>query len=159
MNPWRPLRGLPRPAWIVCATTLVNRMGTMARPFLALYLTERRRCSEAQAGLALACYGAAALLIAPVAGRACDSVGPMRIMRASLLLSGALLVLSPLITSFAATLALVFLWAAIAEAYRPANLAILTSLAPPGQTRGTGIESHGDQSGHEHRTGCGRRTG
>jgi predicted MFS family arabinose efflux permease len=59
----------------------------------------------------------------------------MRIMRASLLLSGALLVLFPLIPSFAATLALVFLWASIAEAYRPANLAILTALAPPGQTR------------------------
>ena len=28
-----------------------------------------------------------------------------------------------------------FLWAAIAEAYRPANLTILTALAPPGQTR------------------------
>ena len=110
-------------------------MGTMARPFLALYLTEKRGYTEAQAGLALAVYGAAALVVAPFAGRASDRVGPVRIMRASLLLGGAVMGLLPLVSSYAATLALVFLWSVIAEAYRPANLAILTALAPPGKTR------------------------
>lgn len=135
MNPWKGLRGLPAPAWIVCAATLVNRMGTMARPFLVLYLTERRGFSESQAGLALTFYGAAALIAAPLAGRACDRFGALRIMRWSLLLSGLMLLVFPQVTRISFIVPVIFLWASIAEGYRPANLALLTGLAPPGQTR------------------------
>ena len=47
MNPWRGLRGLPREVWLVCASTLINRLGTMALPFLVLYLTKGRRWTPA----------------------------------------------------------------------------------------------------------------
>ncbi|MEO8657171.1 MAG: MFS transporter [Bryobacteraceae bacterium] len=135
MNPWNGLRGLPARAWIVCSSTLVNRMGTMARPFLVLYLVERRGFSESQAGLALSFYGGAALIAAPLAGRACDRFGALRIMRWSLLLSGLLLTMFPLVTTPGAILAFIFAWASVGEAYRPANLAMLTGLAPPGRIR------------------------
>jgi hypothetical protein len=36
--------------WLVCASTLINRLGTMALPFLVLYLTEGRHWTPAQAG-------------------------------------------------------------------------------------------------------------
>lgn len=42
-NPYRGLRGLPSDVWIIFATTLVNRAGMMALPFLVLYLTKLLR--------------------------------------------------------------------------------------------------------------------
>ena len=38
-NPWRGVRGLPASVWVVFATTLVNRAGTMVLPFMVLYVT------------------------------------------------------------------------------------------------------------------------
>ena len=39
MNPWRGLGRLPRELWVLFIATLVNRAGTMALPFLTLYVT------------------------------------------------------------------------------------------------------------------------
>ena len=52
-NPWRGLRNLPAEAWIIFATTLVNRAGTMVLPFLVLYLTQDLGHPAGQAGFAL----------------------------------------------------------------------------------------------------------
>ena len=38
MNPWKGLRGLPREVWLICATTLVNRLGTMAMPLSLIHI-------------------------------------------------------------------------------------------------------------------------
>jgi hypothetical protein len=40
MNPWRSLGGLPREVWTLFTAVLINRAGTMALPFLVLYLTQ-----------------------------------------------------------------------------------------------------------------------
>jgi MFS family permease len=37
-NPWRGVAGLPAAVWLVFATTLVNRAGTMVVPFMVLYV-------------------------------------------------------------------------------------------------------------------------
>jgi predicted MFS family arabinose efflux permease len=95
MNPWRGLRDLPKEIWILAAATLVNRAGTMVLPFLVLYLTRTLGITPAHAALALTVYGVAALLTMPVAGRLSDRVGPLVVMKASLLLSGVLLLLFP----------------------------------------------------------------
>jgi hypothetical protein len=50
-NPWRGLRGLPPHVWVVCGTMLINRVGTMVLPFLALYLTQRLAMPPSRAGL------------------------------------------------------------------------------------------------------------
>jgi hypothetical protein len=39
------LGGLPRAFWFLWTGTLVNRLGTMVLPFLALYLTDERGIS------------------------------------------------------------------------------------------------------------------
>jgi predicted MFS family arabinose efflux permease len=134
-NPWRGLRGLPADVWLLFATTLVNRTGTMALPFLVLYLTQHMRLPAQTAGAALTVYGIGSLCSAPVAGRLCDRLGALRVMEISLFLSGALLLLFPLAHSFPAVLALTLAWSLAGEAIRPASLAALAETTAPEQRR------------------------
>ncbi len=134
-NPYRGLKGLPGDVWMIAATTFVNRVGMMALPFLVLYLTEYLHISAARAGLAISVYGIGSLLIGPIAGRLADRVGPLTVMRGSLVLTGLVILLVPLARSFYTVLALVFVWAIVADAGRPATMAALTGSATPDQRR------------------------
>src|SRR6266540_447983 len=98
-NPWRGLGGLPRAVWILFATSLINRAGTMVLPFFVLYLTRSLHFSAGHAGAMLAVYGGGALIAAPLSGRLCDHYGAAVIMRTSLLVSGVVLFLYPLAQS------------------------------------------------------------
>jgi MFS family permease len=126
-NPWRGLGALPRDVWIIFATSLVNRAGVMALPFLVLYLTRYLNVPATLAGLALSIYGIGGIVTAPFAGRLSDRVGPFAVMRASLLLTGLLLLVIPLAHNYVLVLALVFLWAIVAEGTRPATMSALTA--------------------------------
>jgi predicted MFS family arabinose efflux permease len=134
-NPWAGLRGLPRTVWIVAATSLVNRAGMMALPFLVLYLTRHIGTSAALAGLAVSAYGLGGIVTGPIAGRLCDRLGPFTVMRASLALTGVILMVIPLAHSFGAVVLLVFVWALIADATRPATMSALSSAAAPEQRK------------------------
>ncbi len=135
MNPWRGLRGLPREVWLVCASTLVNRLGTMALPFLVLYLTEGRRWTPEEAGFGMMVYGAGALVAGPFSGRLADRLGHVHVLKASLWASGALLLVLPFATTKPPLFTLIFLWAGITQAFWPSAMALLASLAPPEQRK------------------------
>jgi predicted MFS family arabinose efflux permease len=126
-NPWRGLGALPRDVWIIFATSLVNRAGVMALPFLVLYLTRYLNVPATLAGLALSVYGIGGIITAPFAGRLSDRVGPLTVMRASLTLTGILLFIIPLAHNFAVVMVLTFIWAVVADATRPATMSALTS--------------------------------
>jgi MFS family permease len=129
------LRALPRAVWVQCAATLVNRAGTMVLPFLLLYLTRDLGLSPTHGGAIVALYGATALVTAPFAGRLCDRVGTLRIMTASLVLSGLVLLAFPVArTPLAVALATV-LWAVVSELFRPASLAAIASAVDPEQRK------------------------
>ena len=66
---WKDLRHLPRPVWVVAASQLVNRAGSMVLSFLVLYLTRERGFSPEHAGFVLFLYGAGSIVSAPIAGR------------------------------------------------------------------------------------------
>ena len=134
-NPWAGLRGLPRTVWIVAATSLVNRAGMMALPFLVLYLTRHIGTSAALAGLAVSAYGLGGIVTGPIAGRLCDRLGPFTVMRASLALTGVILMVIPLAHSFGVVVLLVFVWALLADATRPATMSALNSAAAPEQRK------------------------
>src|SRR5260221_14686887 len=91
MQAWRALRGLPREVWVLFAATLVNRMGTMALPFLVLYLTRSLAFTPAGAGAVVALYGACAIASSPFGGRLPDRVGPLAVLRGPLFATGTLL--------------------------------------------------------------------
>jgi MFS family permease len=135
MNPWRGLKNLPREMWILCGSTLVNRSGTMVLSFLVLYITATRGVSPARAALALTVYGLAALLVMPLAGRLADRVGPLPIMKASLFLTGVLLLLFPLAKSYAGILIMTFGFSVLNESIRPASLSMISSLVAPAQRK------------------------
>jgi MFS family permease len=134
-NPWRGVGGLPASVWIVFVTTFVNRAGTMVVPFMVLYVSRQLGVRAALAGMALTVYGIGGLVGAPVAGRLCDRYGPFQVLRASLLMSGIVLLTFPIATRFPTFLAITFVWSVVAESVRPATLAALTSFVRPEQRK------------------------
>ena len=135
MNPWRGLGRLPRSLWLLFAVTLINRAGTMVMPFLVLYLTRVRAIPSARAGIVLLAYGIGALVVAPLAGRLADRIGPERVMELSLVLGGGLAVALPYVQGLWPFCAGVFLWALVAESFRPANLSAATGAVGPEDRR------------------------
>jgi predicted MFS family arabinose efflux permease len=135
MKAWRDLRGMPRGVWVLFATTLVNRAGTMVLPFLVLYLTRDLGFTAAQAGMVLFVYGAGALVSAALSGRLSDLLGPMHVIRDSLFLSGVILLLFPLARTHSAVIGMTLALSFAAEAFRPASMAVVADLVTPPQRK------------------------
>jgi predicted MFS family arabinose efflux permease len=125
------VRGLPAEVWVVFATTLMNRVGMMALPFLVLYLTKDLHIDAAHAGIALSVFGVGGLVTAPLSGRLADRIGALSVLQLSLALTGLVLLVMPFAKTFTAVLALTFLWAVVAEAGKPATMAALTGSVAP----------------------------
>jgi len=122
MHPWRSLRGLPRDVWVIFATLLVNRAGSMILALLALYATRARGWTATEAGSLVAAYGAGAVLAAPLGGWLADRLGAMAVFAVSLFSSGALALAIPSGKTVTETAALVFAWSLAAELFRPASM-------------------------------------
>jgi MFS family permease len=135
MNPWKGLKGLPHDMWALFFTSLINRSGTMVIPFLALYLTKKIGVSPAEAGMALLVYGAAAFIAAPLTGKLSDKLGALKVMKFALFGSGIIFFLYSFITDYYWILAASFVLAAVNEAFRPANLSLITEIVAPSQRR------------------------
>jgi predicted MFS family arabinose efflux permease len=131
LNPWRGLGGLPRQVWVLFAASVVNKAGTMVLPFFVIYLTAELGYSATRASLYVLLYGAGALVAAPFAGRLADLWSPIRVMRASLFLSGVVLLLFPIVRRPVALGIMTVALAVTAESFRPANLTIFGDLVKP----------------------------
>ncbi|HVE12894.1 MAG TPA: MFS transporter [Elusimicrobiota bacterium] len=135
MSAWRDLAKLPRPLWAQFFATLVNRMGTMALPFLVLYLTRHRGFTSERAASMLVLYGAGACVMGPVGGWLCDRFDAARVMTGALALSGLVLFIYPVAHAPAAVAAATLVWALASEAFRPAGLASTSTHAAPAQRK------------------------
>jgi MFS family permease len=71
------------------------------------------------------------MIAAPLGGWLADRFGPLRVMRTSLLLSGVLMLMLPLVKDVRAFFLLIGVWALVSEGFRPASMSILADLAPP----------------------------
>ncbi len=135
VNPWRGLSAMPREIWVLFTATLVNKAGSMVLAFLVLYLTRSLGFSVGTAANVLLLYGAGALVAAPSGGYLSDRLGPIRVMRASLLLSGVIMLVFPLARSLTLVVVLTLALALAAESFRPASLTIFGDLVGPAQRK------------------------
>jgi len=131
MESWRALAKLPRRIWILSAAALINRAGTMALPFLTLYLTRALGFSPARAGAMLGLYGAVAFIAGPVSGKLCDRWGAGPMMTGCLSVSAVVMMLFPLAKTPAAVVVMTVLWSLSTEGFRPAVMTAVSESAPP----------------------------
>jgi MFS family permease len=122
---------LPRPFWFLWVGTLVNRLGSFVMPFMAIYLTEARGLSAAQAGLVIALYGGGGTVAAPLGGFLADHLGRRATMLTALAAGGVGMIALGFMQSVRAIALLIFLIAVTTEMYRPAMQAALADLVPP----------------------------
>lgn len=106
---------------------LVNRVGTMALPFLVVYLTRERHLPAETSGLVLGLYGVGSLIAGPLAGWALPKLGARPILVASLVGSGGCLLALAWVENPTASGALVLAWAVTTEAFRPVCSSVIAS--------------------------------
>jgi MFS family permease len=126
-NPWSGLKNIPHNIWMLSATTLINRAGTMVLPFIALYSVEVMKVSIAESGMVIASFGIGALISAPFAGKLSDKIGSLRLMEISLFSSGIFLFFYSIVSNFTTFLILSFFWAVISESFRPASMSFISN--------------------------------
>src|SRR3954463_15707129 len=128
------LRGLdpqlPRTVWLIQAGGLVNALGNgIVFPFIVIYLHNVRGISFAEAGLALAFGGMAALAAGLVAGPTVDRIGGRNTLLLGLVLQAAAFLLFPLIREPWHAFALIALEGAGTACFWPGQSTLLSKLA------------------------------
>ncbi|GIJ57782.1 MFS transporter [Virgisporangium aurantiacum] len=142
MTPFLSARfgGLPRSFWLLWTGTVVNRLGTVVQPFLAVYLHTGLGLSLAATGLQIAVFGAGQAASQVVGGWLTDRVGRLATMVTSLLASAAVMLLVGATTGPPALTVAVFLLGLAIDAYRPAATALVADVvAPPDRARAYGL--------------------
>jgi MFS family permease len=81
--------GLPATYWYLWTGALINRLGGFVYTFLALYLTQARHFTVAEAGLMVSLYGAGSVASGPVGGFLADHFGRRVTMLAGFVLGAA----------------------------------------------------------------------
>jgi MFS family permease len=112
-------RDLPRPFWVLFAGTFVNRVGGFVLIFLAIYLTEARRLTPAQAGAVIAAYGIGAIGAGPIGGALADRIGRRPTLVASLIGGGVSMFVLGLMTHTTTITAVAIATGLLYEMYRP----------------------------------------
>lgn len=126
MNPYKGLKNIPRSVWNLSFATLINRSGTMVLPFLAIYMHREIGVSSSSAGMVLMVYGLGAFLTSPFVGKLADKIGALTVMRVSLISTGIVIILYSFLKNYTLILLVTFIWAVISEAFRPANLSLIS---------------------------------
>jgi MFS family permease len=125
------MRGLPRTFWYLWAGALINRLGGFVYTFLALYLTQARHFTVAQAGFVIALFGAGSFASGPVGGYLADHIGRRRTMVLSFALaSAAMLQLGFARAAWHITLSAPLV-GFCSDLFRPAQQAAIADLVPP----------------------------
>lgn len=129
--------GHPHEVWILAILTLINRMGTMVVPFLAVYLTTIKGFSLEQAGYLMACFGVGSLAGSFLGGKLSDQFGAKQVLTWTLLISGIFLISIQWADSFMDFAILIFFTSLFGDAFRPAFMSYLGSFVSKDQTART----------------------
>ena len=107
----------------------------MVIPFLVLYLTQKIGVSASEAGTALLIYGIGAFISAPLSGKLADKIGALTVMKISLVSTSIVIFIYGFLTNYYLILVFSFIFAVLNEAYRPANLSLISEISTPAQRR------------------------
>jgi len=126
------IKNLSRAFWVVIAASFMNQVGNMAFVFLVLYLAKHLGFTLSQSSFAFVIFSASMLLTGLFAGPYVDRIGAARLMTATILLNGLLLLIFPLLHHFALIALACTLWGLAYGLYRAASQTFIGELSSAG---------------------------
>lgn len=124
--------GLNRQTWLLSLVIFINRCGTMAIPFMSIYVTEQLHRSIADAGLIITLFGFGSIAGSLFGGYLTDKLGFRLTQIITAALGGLLFIGFGLVHNFWVLCALCTGASLFAEAFRPANYAAIATYAAEG---------------------------
>lgn len=124
--------GLSRETWLLSIVMMFNRCGSMAVPFMGLYVTQSLHRSEMDAGLIITLFGVGSILGSATGGKLTDMIGFRPVQILSSIVGGLLFILFSTITHFYSLCILTVVISFFSEAFRPANFTAVAHYATEG---------------------------
>lgn len=126
--------GLSRETWLLSIVMMFNRCGSMAVPFMGLYVTQSLHRSEVDAGLIITLFGIGSILGSATGGKLTDMIGFRPVQILSSIIGGLLFILFSTINHFSTLCVLTVVISFFSEAFRPANFTAVANYAKEGTT-------------------------
>jgi len=124
--------GLSRQTWLLSIVMMFNRCGSMAVPFMGLYVTQSLHRSEMDAGLIITLFGVGSIMGSAAGGKLTDMIGFRPVQILSSIIGGLLFILFSTITHFSSLCVLAVVISFFSEAFRPANFTAVAHYATEG---------------------------
>ncbi|MCX2429342.1 MFS transporter [Pedobacter sp. GR22-10] len=124
--------GLSRETWLLSIVMMFNRCGSMAVPFMGLYVTQSLHRSEMDAGLIITLFGVGSILGSATGGKLTDMIGFRPVQILSSIIGGLLFIFFSTITHFSTLCVLAVVISFFSEAFRPANFTAVAHYATEG---------------------------
>lgn len=123
--------GLAKETWLLSLVMMINRAGTMAVPFMSMYVTQSMHRSLADAGFIITLFGVGSILGASAGGFMIDKIGFRPVQIFTSIVSGLLFIAFAFVQEFFHLCLLTVLLSFVAEAFRPANFTAIAAYSKP----------------------------
>ncbi|HSC52765.1 MAG TPA: MFS transporter [Phnomibacter sp.] len=127
----RSFTGLAKESWLLSFVMLINRAGTMAVPFMSMYVTQAMHRSLSDAGLIITLFGIGSIMGAAAGGTLADKIGFRLVQICASILSGVLFIAFSFVHNFSHLCLLTVVLSFVAEAFRPANFTAIAAYSSP----------------------------
>ncbi|MBE5318501.1 MFS transporter [Pedobacter sp. MR2016-19] len=124
--------GLSKETWLLSIVMMFNRCGSMAVPFMGLYVTQSLHRSEMDAGLIITLFGVGSILGSATGGKLTDMIGFRPVQILSSIIGGLFFIFFSTITHFSTLCVLAVVISFFSEAFRPANFTAVAHYAKEG---------------------------
>jgi len=111
---------------------MFNRCGSMAVPFMGLYVTQSLHRPEMDAGLIITLFGVGSILGSATGGKLTDMIGFRPVQILSSIIGGILFIFFSTISNFSTLCVLAVVISFFSEAFRPANFTAVAHYAAAG---------------------------